>query len=207
MAIEAHNARGEEARSVLLFASRTEGNNSFNDALELQLWWAWTSGIVCVVSAGNEGTATYAPGKRAPDSKWVYPPNPKPSSPSRYFMDESQGDLLEEWTFGEPNPGTSPYLIMVGASNAARLTPDYANWSTTSSRGPDVDILAPGLSIPCANVIPLGTAPTGYPIYTTATTVGGVTYPAGSFTVATDCLVTASGCCNGLSTTEVCWRV
>ncbi len=196
-AVQAHLARVTTAnpspKSVLVFASRTTAGFSAN--VEVALWWAWTKGMIVVVSGGNEPGTGNASQMHSPSAIWYTSagvlPTTQPTSPSRF-----------DWTYGNnpaaanrwPNPtlggGTvpcpdRPYLIIAGG-NAVQYSAgssDYSagnqGWRTTtgnyngSSRGPDIDIVAPSILVP--NVTP-GTTTLGQATGTSFTTgyVAGV---------------------------------
>lgn len=152
-AIAAHNARiaseGPRPASVLLFASRT---NAFDPLLEAALWWAWCQGIVCVVAAGN--TATTA----SPNSRWFTSTGaiaaPATTSPSRFdWISANVSATTRSWWPGSfyPKPcPTTPYLIMVGGTNASQTNNVHSGWWTSTCRGRDVDILAPAGNVAAA---------------------------------------------------------
>jgi hypothetical protein len=159
LAVESHQSRGASAESVLLFASRTDAG--FDPNLELALWWAWHEGIVVVVAGGNTPTA-YATNPStlySPDSQWYTDtegslPEAQPTSPSRFDWVEANAhpDRWPAWEEPQadiPYPD-HPYLIVVGGSNATSLNPTYDNWAAGSSRGPDIDIIAPFANVPVA---------------------------------------------------------
>jgi hypothetical protein len=158
LAIESHKARGAGAASVLLFASRT--TSGFDPNLEVALWWAWHEGIVCVVAGGNTPAAYRTnPTKYSPDSLWYTSPNstlptPQPTSPSRFDWVEANAHP-EYWPAWQDAPNGNPYpnrsyLIVVGGSNATSATPTADNWASGSSKGPDIDIIAPFTTPPVA---------------------------------------------------------
>ena len=171
LALAAHEKRrtalGYNPPSVLLFASRSDVSNGgmgFDDQVEAALWWAWHQGMICVVSGGNEAAGTNA---AAPCALW-YPlsTNAIYSSPARF--DWSIGNSVNglgwpNWPFIPANPGEEDprpenvYMILVGGSNRAFNTTSLAvtlgeGWRTGSSRGPDIDLIAPSTSVPCASL-------------------------------------------------------
>jgi hypothetical protein len=169
-AIDAHKARrtalGYNPPSVLLFASRSDETNGagFDEAVEVALWWAWHEGMLCIASAGNE-TTTYDTNKRAPYAEWYpVPTTVANTSPSRFDWSRavaSQGAGWPNWPetdapSGNPYP-QNPYLLIVSGHNRAFNTSTGVltngnGWRTGSSIGPDVDILAPSMSVPCASI-------------------------------------------------------
>jgi Subtilase family len=150
--------------SVLLFANRSDAADS---GLEVALWWAWKNGLVCVVSGGNEPGSADTTSIHVPNRMWynaTYSLPSFPTSPSRLEWNPANP---ENW----PNPpdgmgGTiprpdAPYLIMVGGDNLQYVSgaPDGNDgWRMTSStyqgssRGPEIDIIAPSINTPCANI-------------------------------------------------------
>lgn len=162
-AVDAHLARGQGAASVLMFASRT--TDGYDQSLENALWWAWKQGLICIVSAGNEPDP-YDTGKHEPDSQWFPSATvPQPNSPSRIEWETGNTPAGEAFweSLGYKSPNGDPipvpdtsYLIVVGANNAVKTAtsppPSIGDgWAASASKGPDVDVLAPSMSVPCAN--------------------------------------------------------
>ena len=160
-AVDAHlqrvaDAGGNPVPSVLVLASRTSlsapANSRFDMNLEAALWWAWSQGIVCVVSGGDEGTATYATGHCSPEAMTLPLPSAQPTSPSRFVPQSTPPASWPSLTTpnGDPIPyPDTDYLLIVGGSNTSKTSPTAWGWATGSSRGLGIDILAPCNSLPC----------------------------------------------------------
>ncbi len=170
-AIDAHYARNTSwgARSVLVFASRSDAN--FSQSVEVALWWAWKKGMIVICAGGDVNPGTYAPGLASPDSIWFTAPNtlpasPQPTSPSRFDIAASNANPPNFWPqCTDPISGntiTRPdanYMVLVGGNKVT-----YANvntggttqttgentWAIASSQGPDIDLIVPCDLVPCA---------------------------------------------------------
>lgn len=175
-AVDAHLARrsaagGSNVPSVLLFTSRSA--SGFDAAVETALWWAWTKGMICVVSGGNEEGSTSLAAMHVPNAMWYSASgtfgSPQSTSPARWDWTKPGDASGTYWpnpsagTPAEPVPmPNSRSLIIVGGSNLAYAANPNPNWGGTddfrktsaggydSSRGPDIDILAPSKLVRCA---------------------------------------------------------
>lgn len=169
LAVASHLARsqalGSTAASVLMFTSRSVSD--FDEAVETALWWAWTKGMICVVSGGNEpGANPQSPVMHAPNAMWYTASqtfgSPQSTTPARYDWtkpaNDTSGTLASYWPSGPVAIPNRWSLIIVGSNNVGLGTPGNPaapfsgnqGWSSISSRGPDIDIVAPGKSVPCA---------------------------------------------------------
>lgn len=174
-AVDAHLARkaalGSNPPSVLLFTSRS--TSGFDAAVETALWWAWTKGMICVVSGGNEPGSSSSTAMHSPNAMWYSGSGtfgtPQSTSPARWDwnkLNDPTGAFWPNPTAGNPSePVPMPdkcSLIIVGGSNLAYAANPNPNWGGTddfrktstgafdSSRGPDIDILAPSKAVPSA---------------------------------------------------------
>jgi hypothetical protein len=121
-----------------------------------------------VLCAGGDTSAPYSGTNYAsPNSLWYDQitgqlPAAQPTSPSRFDV-----DLASSGQLGWPNPvdeNNNPippptianddrcYAILVGGNNASSAGTGSDAWGATSTaKGPDIDVLVPAISVPCAN--------------------------------------------------------
>lgn len=150
---------GANTASVLLFASRT--TSGFDQILEVTMWWAWYQNVICIAAGGNTTTPYTGSGstaKYSPDSLWYTNstgglPAAQPTSPARFDWVEANANPSRwpSWSdapAGNPRPN-SPYLIIVGGYSGT----DANVWWSGSSKGPEIDLLAPAVDVPCAKQV------------------------------------------------------
>jgi hypothetical protein len=165
LAIQAHQGHPNEAAVLLLATVRPPDDN-----IEIALLDAWqNNGLTCVVAAGNRPGPSATNQVHAPnwlwyDSSYNLTPTTNSTTPGRYNY--SVNPPAPAWPYAPAiaHP-TAPYMIIVGGDGATYNTSTHqvttgtaGTWwgalggavDTGSSRGPEVDIIAPAKGVPCA---------------------------------------------------------